>query len=121
MLTTLHRRNKYKKKGEKHVAKFLPHFDGPYKVTKAYPETSSYTFDMPNSPNVFLSYHASELKRHTPNDPSLFPSRKLPQPGPVLTADGLEEYHIDCIIDSQKRGAGWQYLVQWTSYGPNHD
>jgi RNase H-like domain found in reverse transcriptase/Integrase zinc binding domain len=62
MLTMLHRRNKYKKKGEKRVTKFLPRFDGPYKVTKAYPETSSYTLDMLNSPNVFLSYHASELK-----------------------------------------------------------
>jgi hypothetical protein len=71
MLTTLHSCNKYKKKGEKRVAKFLPRFDGPYKVTKAHPEMSSYTLDMPNSPNVFPLYHASELKWHAPNDPSL--------------------------------------------------
>lgn len=28
-LTTLHRRNEYKSKGEKHVAKFMPRSDGP--------------------------------------------------------------------------------------------
>src|ERR1700735_4217059 len=99
MLSPLHRRNKYKKKGEKCVAKFFPCFDSPFKVTKAHPEASSYTLDMPNSPNTFPSHHASELKRHVPNDPILFPSCELPQPGPVVTSNGLEEYHIDSIID----------------------
>ena len=31
-LTTLHRRNEYKAKGEKRVAKFMPHYDGPYTI-----------------------------------------------------------------------------------------
>jgi hypothetical protein len=114
-LSTLHRCNKYKKKGEKRVTKFFPCFDGPFKVTKAHPEASLYTLDMPNSPNAFPSHHASKLKCHVPNDPSLFPSRELPQPGPVVTPDGLKEYHIDSIVDS------WQFLVRWTGYGPEED
>jgi len=111
MLSTLHRRNEYKKKGEKCVAKFFPHFDGPFKVTKTHPETSSYTLEMPNSPNSFPSYHASELKPHFANDPTLFPSCVLPQPGPIITSDGLKEYHIDRIIDSRHHGSSWQFLV----------
>jgi hypothetical protein len=40
MLSTLHRRHEYKKKGKKHVAKFFPCFDGPYVIIKAHPQAS---------------------------------------------------------------------------------
>jgi hypothetical protein len=120
MLATLHRRQEYKHKDEKRAAKFFPRFDGPYKITHAYPETSTYTLDMPNS-EVFPTFHASELKRFRPNDPSLYPSREHARPGPVLTADGLEEYFVNEIIDSRRRGRGHQYLVRWSGYGPEHD
>jgi hypothetical protein len=53
--------------------------------------------------------------------PILFPSRELARPGPVLSPEGLEEYHVQQIIDSRKRGRGYQYLVRWTGYGPEHD
>jgi len=52
---------------------------------------------------------------------SLFPSCEFDQPGPILTANGLEEYLVDKIIDSQCRGKGWQFLVHWLSYAPQHD
>ena len=90
-------------------------------LTNSHPEASSYTLNMPNSPNTFLSFHASELKRHVTNDPHLFPLRELAQPGPVFSLDGLEEYHVQEIIDAHKRGQGHQYLVQWTGYGPKHN
>ena len=53
--------------------------------------------------------------------PTLFPSRELTQPQPIVTAEGLEEYHVQQIMDSRRRGKGWQYLVHWTGYGPEHD
>jgi len=121
MLSTFNRRREYKKKGELQVAKFFPRWDGPYRVTKAFPESSSYVLDTQNTPNKCPSYHASELKRHIPNDDTLFPSRSLPEPGPVLTEDGLEEHQIDSILDSKRRGRGWRYLVRWTGYGSEHD
>jgi hypothetical protein len=121
MLSTLHRRQEYKKKGEKRATKFFPRYDGPYNITEVHTETSNYTLELPNSPNTFPTYHASELKAFLPNDDTLFPSRKVPQPQPVVTSDGLEEYHVEEIIDSRRRGKGWQYLVRWTSYGPEHD
>jgi hypothetical protein len=120
MLATLHRRQEYKHRGENRVAKFFPHFDGPYTITHAFPETSSYTLDMPNS-EVFPTFHASQLKRHHANDAEAYPSREYSRPGPVVTADGLEEYFVDEIIDSRRRSHGWQYLVRWSGYGPEHD
>jgi hypothetical protein len=121
MLSTLHRRQEYKRRGEKRVAKFFPRFDGPFEITDCHPEASTYTLDLPNSPNLFPTYHVSELKRHVPNDPNLFPSREQIRPAPILTPEGLEEFHVDRILDERKRGRGHQYLVRWTGYGPEHD
>ena len=121
MLSTLHRRQEFKKKGEKRAAKFFPRFDGPYQIIDAHTASSNYTLELPNSPNAYPTYHASELKPFLPNDASLFPSRELSQPDPILTPDGLEEYLVDEIIDSRKRGKGHQYLVRWSGYGPEHD
>jgi hypothetical protein len=110
MLSTYNRRREYVNGSnkEKRVAKFLPRFDGPYRVTRTLPEFSAYTLDMPNQPNVFNTFHASQLKRHHENDSTMFPSRERAKPGPVLTEDGLEEYAIDRIIDERKRGRGTQ-------------
>jgi hypothetical protein len=117
----LHRRQEFKKKGEKWAAKFFPRYDGPYEIINVHTETSNYTFDLPNSPNTYPMYHASELKPFLPNDANLFPTRKLAQPRPILTSNGLEEYFVQDIIDSCRRGKGWQYLVRWTGYGPEHN
>jgi Chromo (CHRromatin Organisation MOdifier) domain len=119
MLSTTNRRHKYKKKGKKRTAKFFPRWDGPYRVTDCHPEASTYTLDIPT--NEYPIFHSAHLKRHVANDASLFPSRKFEQPGPILTADGLQEYLVDKIIDSHRRGRGWQFLVRWLGYAPQHD
>jgi hypothetical protein len=74
MLLTLHCRQEFKKKGEKQAAKFFPRYDGPYDIIDIHPETSNYTLELPNAPNTYPTYHASELKVFLPNDPTLFPS-----------------------------------------------
>ena len=117
MLSTFHRRRDFKQKGDDHVAKFFPRWDGPYTITNAHPETSSYTLNN-NSP---YPYYASELKLYHQNDPILFPNRKLPKPGPVLTPDGMQEHEIEQILDMQPHGCGHQYLIQWVGYGPEDD
>ena len=43
------------------------------------------------------------------------------QPPPIVTPDGVEEYLVEEIIDSRRRGRGWQYLVRWSGYGAEHD
>jgi len=119
MLSTTNRRHEYKKKGEKRTAKFFPRWDGPYRITECHTEASTYTLDIPT--DAYPTFHAAQLKQHVVNDPSLFPSREFKQPGPILTANGLEEYLVDKIIDSRRRGRGWQFLVRWLGYAPQHD
>jgi hypothetical protein len=121
MLSMLHRRQEFKKKGEKRAAKFFPRYDGPYHTIDKHAATSNYTLELPNSPNTFPMFHASKLKPFLPNDAILFPTRELSHPQPIVTPDGLEEYLVQEIIDSHQHGKGYQYLVRWTGYGPEHD
>jgi hypothetical protein len=121
MLSTLHCWQEFKKKGKKRAAKFFPHYDGLYRIIDAHTASSNYTLELPNSPNTYPTYHTSELKPFLSNDASLFPSRKLPQPQPILTPDGLDEYLAEEIIDSRKCSKGHQYLIRWSGYCPEHD
>jgi hypothetical protein len=121
MLSTEHRRREYLQKDSKRVAKFMPRFDGPFVVTKAFPDKSVYTLDLPNEPNRFPTFHTSLLRKFIPNDDELFPSRKLPRPGPVVTEEGEEEWLIDRILDQRIRGKGHQYLVRWQGWGHDED
>ena len=117
MLSTFHRRREYKQKGDGRAAKFFPRWDGPYTITKSHPESSSYTLDN-NNP---YPYYASELKPYHENDATLFPNRELPKPGPVLTPEGNKEHIIKRILDTRKRGRGYQYLVRWIGFGHEDD
>ena len=117
MLSTFHRRREYKQKGDGRAAKFFPRWDGPYTITKSHPESSSYTLDN-NNP---YPYYASELKPYHENDATLFPNRELPKPGPVLTPEGNKEHIIERILDTRKRGRGYQYLVRWIGFGHEDD
>jgi hypothetical protein len=116
MLSTFHRRREYKKKGDVRAAKFFPRQDGPYVISDAHPETSNYTLLLPQSSRIYSVFHASQLTRFHHNDPILFPNRELMQPGPSAMVDGVDEFTIDKIIDSRRRGPGWQFLVRWIGY-----
>lgn len=121
MLSTKHRRREYMQKGDNRVAKFMPRFDGPYTITDAHPETSMYTLDLPNSPNIFPTFHSSQLKLFHANDSILFPSREFPRPGPVVTANGQMETFIEKIVDEKRVGRGKRYLVRWVGFGADED
>ena len=60
-LTTLHRRNEYKAKGEKHAVKFMLRFDGPYTIVDTNEIHSTVTIELPNTPNIFPTFHTSEI------------------------------------------------------------
>jgi hypothetical protein len=85
------------------------------------PEFSAYTLDLPNLPNIFLTFHTSQLKCFTKNNTALFPSCKHISPSLIMTSDGMEEYAMDKIIDKWRRGRGHQYCVRWVGYGPEAD
>ncbi len=98
----------------------MPHFNKPNTILDAHHEFSTYTLDLPLS-NMFPMFHASLLRKFVPNDPELFPSHKFKQPGPILTAEGLEEYFIKWIIDECNYGCGKRYLIHWKGYNSDHN
>jgi len=99
MLSTLHCRREFTANDPSCIAKFIPCFDGPYNIVNSMPEFLAYTLDLPNVPNIFLTFHLSQLKCFTENDASLFLSHKHARPGPIMTPEGLEEYAIERILD----------------------
>ncbi|KIK47106.1 hypothetical protein CY34DRAFT_799638 [Suillus luteus UH-Slu-Lm8-n1] len=94
-------------KGDKHIAKFMPCYDSPYIILDMHPETSTYTLNLPNSPNIFPTFHSSQLRPFHPNDPTLFPSCDFPQPGPVVTKDGQMETLFDGSASEQMKTNGY--------------
>ena len=121
-LSTLHRRCEYKSKDNKHVVKFMPQFDGPYKILKIDPEHSTVTFDLPPTHNIFPVFHTSEVLPFIENDESLFPSHQLHSPEPVMVNNELEHF-VDKIIDEKTSHGcgGTKYLVHWVGQGPEND
>jgi len=121
-LTTLHQHNEYKAKGEKHIAKFMPHYDGPYTiVVNTNEKHSTVTIELPNAPNIFPTFHTSEVLPFIECDTDLFPSCKKDEPPPILTPEGNEEFFIDKILDQRCQGCGYQFLIHWQGYSVEHD
>ncbi|GLB45013.1 putative retrotransposable element tf2 155 kda protein type 1-like [Lyophyllum shimeji] len=121
MLSTVNRRREYIQKRDGRVAKFMPRFDGPYRVISAHPETSSYTLELPEGLNICPTFHSALLQPYHENDNELFPSRELAMPPPILTDEGVEEYFVEKIVDERNWGRGKRYLVRWKGYGPEYD
>lgn len=112
MLSTLHCRKDYKTKGQHRASKFIPRFDGPYEIINVHLDTSTVTLDMPNAPNLFPTFHTPNLKPWLPNDDIKYPSHILLQPGPI-DIDGYDKFIVESIIDHQKIGRGFRYLVHF--------
>lgn len=116
-LSTSNRRKEYMHTGDNRVAKFMPRFDGPYKIVRANPEKSSYTLNMPNAENVFPTFHSSLLRPFVANDGNLFPSRELERPAAITGDSGDDEFFVEEIIDEKCGRRGMEYLVSFRGYG----
>jgi hypothetical protein len=66
---------------------------------------------LPPTSNIYPTFHTSEVILFNENDCSLFPSCKLTQPGAIVTDDGVQEYYVKKVIDTQKCGHSMQYLI----------
>jgi hypothetical protein len=77
--------------------------------------------DLPNSPNIFPTFHVSQLRPYHNNNPDLFPSRKHPHPGPIIMEDGQLENLIEGIVDERKVERGKRYLVHWVGFSEEED
>ncbi|THG97431.1 hypothetical protein EW026_g4575 [Hermanssonia centrifuga] len=122
MLSTFHCRRDFMQHGDHRVAKFMVRWDGPYKVVRAWPESSLYELDLPQHSNAFPKFHSSLLKPHIPNDDSLYPSRAHAKHEPIFDPETSEDQHfVEKILDRRHCGCGWQYLIRWKDFGPEHD
>jgi hypothetical protein len=116
LLSTLHRWQEYLCQGIFRIAKFMPHYNGPYMIIKAWPEKSTYTLELLNSQNTFPMFHTLQLWPYHENNASLFPDCEPEWPGPLVEAVGEEEWEIECIVGERTRGSGKQYLVKWRGW-----
>jgi len=121
LLTTAHHWWEYMQAKDGCIAKFMPRFNRPFKVTHAYPESSTYTLLLPKATKIHWMFHSSLLQPFMENDPLLFPSCTLGCPRPIVTTDGEIKYFIDRIIDEHTHDWGKQFLVRWLGYGPEAD
>lgn len=103
------------------VAKFMPRFDGPFKIVKAFLDSSTYTLQLPEQSKIHCTFHSLLLHTYLENDPLLFLSQTLEKLGPIVTTDDKIEYFIEKIIDQHTRGHREQFLVCWLGYGPEVD
>ena len=117
MLSTANRRREYKSTGEQRTAKLMPRSDGPFKVIRAFPDTSTYTLQLPGNSQTYPGFHASQLKRYVENDDTLYPQRTLERPGPVQGQAEEAEWELEAILSRRRRGSGWQYRVQFRGWG----
>lgn len=119
-LSTSNRHREYMHAGDNRVAKFMPRFDGPYRIVQANPEKSSYTLDIPNA-DVFPTFHISHLRPFLPNDGNLFPSREFERPAAITMDSGDDEWLVDSIIDERHGRRGQEFLVHYKGYGHEED
>lgn len=121
LLAMAHQWRDYMQAKDRQVAKFMPHYNGPYNVIQAYPKCSSYKLVLALTSKAHPTFHVANLQPYIPNDNTLFPERASHAPQPLITADGNTEYFIDHILKQCAWGRGHQFLVRWTRYGPEHD
>jgi hypothetical protein len=120
ILSTGHRRRDYKSKDAKRVAKFMPRYDGPYKIVATNPKHSTVTLALPDASHAFPVFHSSEVLPFIENDNTLFPDRALHPPEPIII-DGEQEFFIDKIMDQRRRRKITEYLIRWRGEGPEGD
>ncbi|KAI2664142.1 Transposon Tf2-8 polyprotein [Labeo rohita] len=94
--------------------KLAPKFIGLFTVTKIISPVAVRLKLPPAYRRIHPIFHVSKLKPIFHSAINL----PVPVPPPSRLVDGEPVYSVKCILDSRQRGQGFQYLVDWESYGP---
>jgi len=102
-------------------SKLEPVFLGPYPISAVYPDTDNYALECPLVPSSHLKVHTSLLAPWHQNNDAKFPSRSLPEPGPVESDSLGDRWALERIVkhEKNKRNGVVKYLVKWEGYGDN--
>jgi hypothetical protein len=104
-------------------SKLEPIFLGPYPISAVYPDTDNYTLECPLVPSGHIKVHTSLLAPWHKNDDTKFPSRSLPEPGPLEFDTKGDRYAFERIVkhEKDKRTGAVRYWVKWEGYGDDQN
>ncbi|EUC55741.1 Transposon Tf2-1 polyprotein, partial [Rhizoctonia solani AG-3 Rhs1AP] len=85
---------------------------GLYKVIDQYGK-HAFKLELPHTMKIHPMFHVSLLTRFKP-DPH---GREPEQPPPMVTEEGKEEYKVEEVLNSRKKGRKIEYFVKWKGYG----
>ena len=90
---------------------------GPFTIAEKY-SPLLYKLELPPTMKIHPVFHVSLLQ---PRSQEISIRSSSPPPPPIIiNEEGDEEFEVEAILDSRKRGKGVQYLVHWKGY-PDHE